>query len=266
MITAIIADDDASSAHVLKELLEGTGKVRLIGEASDGRECIRLCEEMSPEALFLDIRMPRVSGIEVAERVLEAPDPPIVAFITGHDHYAVKAFELAAVDYVVKSLDLDEFQARLRLTVDRMESALERRGTSVAELRERITGIARELADLKKPGKDTFRIPVKDYDEGTVRLLEPTELVYAERRDRRVMLCTTDQEFPTYFTIDRLEARLGDMGFVRANPGALINIGYIGHMIPNGDGSYDVVLTDEGGTTLTASRSRAKALLDSLQP
>lgn len=266
MITALVADDDASSAHVVRELLEGTGKVRVIGEASDGAQCLRMCEEMSPEALFLDIRMPRVSGIEVAERVMAMPDPPMVAFITGHDHYAVKAFDLAAVDYVVKSLDLEEFQVRLSVTVDRVARALERRGESVSELRDRITTIARELAELKRPGRDTFRIPVKDYDEGTVRLLEPAELVYAERRDRRVVLCTENQQFPTYFTIDRLEHRLSNMGFVRANPGTLINIAYIGHMIPNGDGSYDVVLKDPAGTTITASRSRARSLLDSLQP
>ena len=266
MITALVADDDASSANVMRELLENTGKIRVIGEASDGTQCLRMCAEMPPDALFLDIRMPRVSGIEVAERVMAMPDPPVVAFITGHDHFAVKAFELAAVDYVVKSLDLDEFQARLSVTVDRVERALERRDESVADLRDRITAIARELADMKRPGREAFRIPVKDYDEGTVRLLDASELVYAERRDRRVVLCTEGQEFPTYFTIDRLEHRLSEMGFVRANPGALVNMAYIGHMIPNGDGSYDVILTDPAGTTITASRSRARALLDSFQP
>ena len=101
MITALVAEDDASSANVMRELLENTGKIRVIGEASDGTQCLRMCAEMPPDALFLDIRMPRVSGIEVAERVMAMPDPPVVAFITGHDH---AEFELAAVDYVVKSL------------------------------------------------------------------------------------------------------------------------------------------------------------------
>jgi len=266
MLRALIADDERSAGDVLQHLLEATGRVEVVARASDGVECLRKWEELSPDALFLDIRMPKVTGIEVAEIVLDSEDPPLVAFITGHDGYAVRAFELAAVDYVVKSIDLAQFQERIGHTVERMERALARGADVIDDLRDRVAQMSRLLANITQQPALPSRLPIKDYEEGTLRLIEPNSVIYAERRDRRVILHTREREFPTYFTIDRLEHRLQTQGFVRANPGALVNLRYIDHLIPNGDGSYDVVLKDEKGTTITASRSRAKALLESLQP
>ena len=263
MISAIIADDEPGSTRLLKDALEATAKIRVVGQAANGTECLQLLEEQEPDALFLDIQMGELSGLEVAEIALESDKPPMIAFITAFDAYAVKAFELAAVDYVVKSVGVEEFGERIAATVERMEeSQRQHEAPPIDAVREVFSQLTQK--QLQFPSR---KLPVKDYEEGTVRLIDPATVICVERKDRRVVLRTQDKEFPTYFTIERLAQRLADEHFFRANPGALINMAYVSHLIPNGDGSYDALLNDEAGETvsvITVSRSRAKALFDQL--
>lgn len=263
MITALIVDDEPASRRLLKEALDATGKVQLVGEADSGERGLQLIEELRPQIVFLDIQMGELSGLEVARIVLEQEQPPLIVFITAHDAYAVDAFELAATDYVVKGLEWTDFAERLDRTVDRLAQTLASAEapelTSIREALDKIT--QRQVAPV------TQKLPVKDYDEGTVRLLDPEKVVCIERKERRVVLRTVDHEYPTYFTIERLEQRLKDLRFFRANPGALINLDYVEHLIPNGDGSYDVLLTDTEGdveSAITVSRSRSKVLFELL--
>ncbi len=259
MFRAIVADDESVARRALRDLLEATGKVTVVGEASDGPECLRLWEEQAPDVLFLDIQMPTLNGIEVAEIVLGSEAPPLIAFITGHDEHAVMAFELAAVDYVIKTSDLQALGDRLAETVGRMELALARRASHVDAAREAIARLGERL-----PLKPSRKLPVKDYQERTVRLLDPSSIMYAQRHERRVVLVTKEREFPAYDTIDRLETRLASEGFVRANRGALINLDYVDHLIPNSDGSYDAQIKHTERKVITVSRARAKALLAAL--
>jgi DNA-binding LytR/AlgR family response regulator len=266
MIRAVIADDEPTFAKLLKRILEDTDRVKVVRVVSDGAEAVEAWEEESPDVLFLDIEMPKLGGVEVAEMVLNSEDPPVVAFISGHDEYAAKAFELDAVDYVVKQTDTQALRDRIEEMLDRIGRALEQRQPAVEELRARINAISSKLESLESQtgGSRVRWLPVKDYDEGTVRLVDPETVICVERKDRRVVLRTAESEWPTYYTLDSLEERLGDRGFVRANRSALINVAYIEHLIPNGDGSYDVVLREAEGLVVTVSRSRSKELLSSL--
>jgi len=106
------------------------------------------------------------------------------------------------------------------------------------------------------------RLPVRDYEQGTIRLVDPADLVYAQRRDRRVVLHTPTTRFPTYYTITRLRQRLAHAGFFQASASAIINLECVEHLIPNGDGSYDALLRlGDQMVNVPISRSRSRELL-----
>ena len=242
--------------------MEACGKVTVAGVAANGIKCLELLDQHDVDVAFLDIEMPELSGLEVAELALDAETPPLIVFITGHDEYAVQAFDLAAVDYVVKTDDLDVFEERVNTTLARIEQQLAGKRPDYELLRK---GIMQLLQQELRPL--SHKLPVKDYEEGTVRLLDPKTVIYVTREGRQVVLHTAEKDFPTYFTITKLAERLTGAGFLRANRGEIINLRLVEHLIPNGDGSYDAILQDNKGniiTTITVSRGRSKALLESL--
>lgn len=123
----------------------------------------------------------------------------------------------------------------------------------------------REINHLETQKSKTNKIAVKDYKEGSVRLLDPYQIVYAIRDKRQVVIHTSSQEFPTYLTIDKLFTRLSHYGFYKASQSALVNLNYIEHLIPNGDGTYDIIITGKSSAQITTSRAGAKAILEDLQ-
>ncbi|NQY79867.1 MAG: PAS domain-containing protein [Candidatus Caenarcaniphilales bacterium] len=123
----------------------------------------------------------------------------------------------------------------------------------------------REILGQELAKHKSNKIAVKDYEEGSIRLLSPEQIIYIERQSRQVVIHTKEKDFPTYFTIEKLEKRLSHCEFYKANKGALINLNYIEHMIPNGDGTYDIVLKDKREAEITASRSGSKSILKDLQ-
>ena len=260
---AVVVDDQPTWATIIEDLLEATGKVEVVGQAFNGTDCLELVEKTTPDVLFLDIQMPDISGIEVAEIVVTLDHPPLIVFITGHDEYAVKAFELAAIDYVIKSDKLEVLQDHIATTVARVEQALKQKAAGVDVLHEMVAQLARLQSSVP-----LYMLPIKDYEEATVRLIDSSLIIYAAREGERTVLHTQEKAFPTYYTIKRLEQRLTSQGFMRINRGVLVNLKYVEHLIPVGDGSYDVILKDGSGgmlfKDLTVSRSRAKQLFTSL--
>ena len=215
--------------------------------------------DTKPDVLFLDIRMPGLSGVEVAEMALDEEAPPLIVFITSHDEYAAKAFDLAAVDYVLKVPDVAVFETRVAEAVQRVQQALEQRAPVLRELREQLALLAQQ-----QPQLGVRKLAVKDYEEGTLRVIPAASVVCVERTGGHVVLRTVQRAFRTNTTVDRLEQRLAPAGFVRVSRSALVNVDYIDHLIPSGDGSYDALLKDEQRTVVTVSRSRSKALLEIL--
>ncbi len=123
----------------------------------------------------------------------------------------------------------------------------------------------RELNRLESQNLKTNKIAVKDYKEGSVRLLDPYEIIYAEKDKRHLVIHTGSQSFPTYFTVEKLLGRLSNYGFYKASQSLIVNLNYIEHLIPNGDGTYDIILQGKPKLSLTASRAGAKHILEDLQ-
>lgn len=269
MFGAVIAEDEPAARELICTVLEQTGRVRVLATASTGGEALERIRGSRAEVAFLDVRLPDITGIEVAEALIQEGAAPYFVFVTGHSEWAARAFELEAVDYVVKPTDPAELAGRLVRALDRVERAIDRRATpDLDELKQQMATLADRFRDMG--GASAYgplrRLPIKDYDQGTVRLIDPRSVVYLVRRGDRVVVHTMDQEFPTYYTVDQMEHRLAMDGFIRINPGALVNMDYVNHLIPNGDGSYDLVLADNKSTVLTASRRRSRALMEYLKP
>ncbi len=267
MLRAIIADDDNRFVDVLTEVLNATGRVEIVARADNGARCLELLETQGADLLLLDVEMPGVSGVEVAEMVVQSESPPLIVFITGHDEYAAKAFDLRATDYIVKPVDLDAFPARIGDMLDRVEANLGDRDVAIRGLRDRIGAMSQRLDRLEGGMARTVRgrLPLKDYDEGTLVLVPTAEISHVARHGRQVRVHAGKRVYRTNHSIERLADRLAPEGFVRVSSGALVNLHYVNHMIPNGDGSYDVTLSDPAQTVLVASRARSRDLLRLLQ-
>jgi len=254
MIRVLLAEDEAPIREDLRALLESTQKVVIVGEAEDGDTCLRLIEETSPDALLLDVRMPGASGLAVARAAAQRSDPPLIVFITAYAEYAMDAFEVNAVDYLLKPFDAP----RIHRLVGKLEQSLAHKRDYMQRL---LTALeqweARLTAEQTQPALQ--KIPVKDYKEGTIRLLSPADILFARREGDRVHIVTKDKEYPTYYSVDQLDKQLSRSGFLRASSGALVNVDAIEHIIPNGDGTYDLILTNRA--VITVTRRRAKTFL-----
>jgi DNA-binding LytR/AlgR family response regulator len=253
-LRTIIVDDNPADLLALKKVI--SEDVDLIGEAGSANECLELLEQNEEvDLLLLDIDMPGMSGVELADMILGYDNPPQIAFITGRTDYAVKAFDLSLLDYVVKPFD----RARIEQTLDKAIEHKEAKTYSSSNLESAIKVL---LEEQNKKSND--RLPVKDYKERTIRFIQPKSIVFAQRDSRKVNIATETETFPTYYTIDKLEERLKNHGFYKANSGLIVNIDFVEHMIPNGDGSYDLILSIRKEELITVSRSCSKAILSKL--
>jgi DNA-binding LytR/AlgR family response regulator len=253
-IRALIIEDEPLAAEYLTALLDDTCQVEVVGTATESEEGLRLCAELRPDAVFLDINLPGKDGVSLATQLAMLPQPPHLVFTTGNAGRATDAFRLDAVDYLLKPLDPDQITEsvnRLRAHLRPFESSsLPARGINSATTPDKMsfTGGASEL------------LPVKDLDRDQIRLLARREVTAVLRRDRRTWVHTVREEFATYYPLADLILWLGDDPFIQIGRHAVVNLQAIEHVIHYGDRLYRVRLRDRSGTEITASRTGAARL------
>lgn len=242
---AIIVDDELPAREYLRLLLERIGGVDVVGEAHEAGECLRLVALNRPNVVFLDIRLPGMSGVSVAEILLKMESPPQVVFTTGYDEYAVKAFDLSAADYLLKPFDED----RLRKTVERLNSRQDDGNSRQPD--------TKALMDVLSSNK----LPVKSEDGW---ILVPTaNILYAKTEARKVRIQTRQGGYLSHYTIGELERRL--RVFFRANEGCLVNLDYVKEVVSYGSRTYELLLNDGKETYIPLSRSKAQKLREMLK-
>ena len=241
---AIIVDDEALARQVVREMLQSHPEVEIAGECANGFEAVRLAGELKPDLLFLDIQMPKLDGFEVLELI---GSEIAIVFVTAHDEHALRAFEVHAVDYLLKPFTTERFDAALERAKERIGGTL----PAPAEL----TAAARE------PGHYAERIVVRD---GTrVQIIPVDKLDYAEAQDDYVALASLGKKHLKQQTISSLEAALDPKNFVRIHRSYLVNLERVARLEPYSKDSHVVILND--GARLPVSRSgyaRLKAFLD----
>nr|WP_162990721.1 LytTR family DNA-binding domain-containing protein [Maliibacterium massiliense] len=230
-IGCIVADDQADMRRLVCRVLEKTEGFTLLAEAQNGAEALRLFEEKRPDVLFLDVEMPDITGIEVARQVQDIAPKTSVVFITAHEVYRKEAFEVYAVDYLVKPFELE----RLRGTLARI---LEWNKQHEAVLQAPVTPRPRTLEKIMLKGR-----------EG-VTVLDLNDILLIQREDRQTVFYTVGGGRCTSSdTLSELENRLPHDRFFRTHKSYIINLDYISNIYPYGRWTYIVKLK---GTTQDA--------------
>lgn len=243
-IRALIVDDEELARHVLRELLAGHPEISIAAECANGFEAVKAVAEHQPDLIFLDVQMPKLTGFDVLELIGTAI--PVI-FVTAYDQYAMRAFEVHAVDYLLKPAGKERF-----------ESALAR---AMQQMREKMPAPAELSAAARGPHQYIERIVVKD---GTnVTLIPVAKLDYAESQDDYVALATGGKKHLKQQTIASLEASLDPRSFVRIHRSYIVNLERVTKIEPYGKDSRLAILTT--GARLPVSRAgyaRLSALLD----
>jgi DNA-binding LytR/AlgR family response regulator len=248
MIKAVIVDDEKPAREELKFLLESMVPVEVVGEAGSADEALRLIAETRPDVVFLDIEMPGKSGLEIAADLSRQPGQPRVVFATAYDEYAVRAFEVSAVDYILKPFD----PRRVREAVDKLARTVDRDGLN--HLTEKlISEISQRMQTSKLPAEKN----------GSTILIDSSELMYAYSHDSKVLLKTFDREYVTKLTLSGVEHRLGPR-FLRIHRRFIVNLDRIAEIIPWFSGTYVVTMKDKQGSKIPVSRSQVKKLKNAL--
>lgn len=244
----LIVDDEKPARDEMRFLLSSEKDVEIVGEAAGGREAVELVKERHPDLVLLDIQMPGVDGFEVVRELLELGDPPLVVFATAYDRYAIKAFEVNALDYLLKPID----RARLSQALDRARAALPRRG----EFARKLMALA---SNIRLGSSFLPRIVVIKGQEPMIVEIEKVAML--RREGSRVLAYTSDDTYPTNYTaINDIEAQVDPAVFVRLGNDLLVNIGKIADVVPWSGGSFMMTLEDSKNTEVRLTRSQAKLL------
>ncbi len=253
-LRVVIADDERPARSYLTALLRGFDDVELVGEATNGAEAVTLIERQHPDLALLDLEMPELDGIAVV-RLLKKERLPLVAFVTAFDEYAVRAFELHAVDYLLKPVN----KSRLRETLNRAHERLERS----EQLEAQATSVRNAAAAYEASARPLYleRLPVRRGDEILILPVREIVSVVAEGELLRVTNVNNEQYCFSY-RLKELEARLDPARFVRLGRGILANVEKIVRVSPMPGGTYRVTLSND--KQLSVSRQQSRVLREQL--
>jgi len=247
-LRVIVADDERPARSFLAAILRTFKDIEIVGEAANGMEAVQQIESKRPDLALLDLQMPEVDGLGVV-RLLKKNRTPLVAFVTAYDEYAVRAFEVNAVDYLLKPVEA----SRLRQTIDRARARLEREDYQVEET-QRVRAAA---ADYEGAGgrPQLERVPVRRRDE--IVLIPVRQIVSVVADGELLHLRTTDNETHTIcYRLRDLAARLDTACFVRLGRGTLVNIEMIRRIVPMPGGTFTVVLHNNQEFRVSRIQSR----------
>jgi two-component system LytT family response regulator len=253
-IRVVIADDERPARSFLAALLRTFDDVRIVGEADSGRQAVSLIVKEKPDLALLDLHMPELDGLGVI-RALKKHEVPLVAFVTAYEEYAIRAFELNAVDYLLKPVD----KARLRDTLNRAQERMERREDGAApgpEQSGRVSAAAAAYESVAHPGF-LDRIPIRRRDELTFVTVDDIASVVAEGELLHVFTLKQGRHTITYRLKD-LEARLDPARFVRLGRGTLANLDALVKVNVMPGGTHSAVLSN--GQKLQISRIQSRRL------
>ncbi len=255
-LRVVVVDDEPMARAALRELLAADGEVEIVRECSNGDEALEALRSLRPDMVFMDVQMPGRSGFEVLESLSEEERPTVV-FTTAFDQYALNAFDLHAVDYLLKPFD-DE---RFRLALSR---AKERSRTDA------VVDAGRRLADLlgavgerkgRHPTGDVPAAPITRltiHREGRLEVVEADTVDWIEAADQYVCLHTTEGDHLMRESMNQLESQLDPSRFMRVHRSAIVAIDRVRRLETQGGGAGRVQLKD--GTWVQVSRSRIAAI------
>ena len=245
----LIVDDEALARSYLIEQLAATEDVEIAGQAANGFEAVKMAEELPCDLLLLDVQMPKLSGFEVMELLGERA--PAVIFVTAHDEFAVQAFQIHAVDYLLKPVEPARLQQALQRARERLRDPARAPGSLHAQV----------AAAARAPGQWLERVAIRE--GARVHVLAAHAVDFIEAEDDYLVIAAGGRRYRKQQTLAQLEAQLDPSRFVRIHRSFLLNVERIARIEPYAKDSWQVFLSD--GSHLPMSRSgyqRLRAVLD----
>ncbi|HIE12659.1 MAG TPA: response regulator transcription factor [Desulfotomaculum sp.] len=243
-LKALIVDDEYPARQELRYVLSKIDNVDIVGEATNAQEALALIKALDYSVLFLDIAMPGMNGLELGAVIQELPQAPHVIYVTAYDEYAVKAFDVSAVDYILKPID----EKRLRKAINKVIKLTREAGAE--------TGAAREVKT--EPAIRIDRLPAEK--SGKTVLVNEGDIVYIFTEGDAVYVKTFADRFLARFTLKELEARLNQNVFFRTHRCFIVNLHKVKEIIPFFNGTYSLVVEDKERSEVPLSRAQAKKL------
>jgi two-component system LytT family response regulator len=257
-IKTLIVDDEPLARKNLRVLLKDDPEIEIVDECGSGHEALRVIEAQSPDLLFLDIQMPEMDGFDVLERIEHGRIAAII-FVTAFDQYALKAFEVHALDYLLKPFDDARFEKALRQAKAQVEQR------EINNLSRKLFALLedREAVQAERPERATFQTRFMIKSSGRVFFLKADEIDWIAAEDYYVKLHTGRKSHLLRETMNELEAKLDPEKFLRIHRSTIVNVDRIKELHPHFNGDYVVVLRD--GTELKLSRSRRQQVQAALK-
>ena len=261
-LRAVLVDDEQLARDELGYLLGQIGGVEVLGQAGNGIEALTTIERLQPDVVFLDVQMPGLTGFEVARRMVDARASSHIIFVTAYDQHAIEAFEVNAVDYLLKPVD----QARLEVAVERARRRVDTDRTavhaagapSISDQLEKIVQLVAERQSRRE------RLAVKVGER--FMLVQAEEIVYASLADEGITVVTSQHTgVSNYRTLDELHERLDPSVFWRVHRSHLVNINKIKEIVPWFSRNYILRMKDEKSTEIPVSRTQTRRLREYLK-
>jgi two-component system, LytTR family, response regulator len=265
MINTIIVDDERPARDELAFLLKGIPEVSLVAQGRNGLEAVALVKEHDPDLLFLDVQMPGLDGFGVIKKLMERKlRLPQIIFATAYDHYAVQAFEVSAVDYVLKPFD----KARIAKAIQRAKKQIEANTPATERLEQLTSQISVAQAPAKAAAAGSSAPPVKLLVKSQARLIliDAEDLIFATIDDGSITITANNVEgWSNFRTIDELAAALDPATYWRPHRSYLVNINHIQEVVPWFKSSYVLKMNDKKATEIPVSRAQTKRLRELLK-
>ncbi|QFT89271.1 Transcriptional regulatory protein YpdB [Bacillus sp. THAF10] len=238
-IKTIIVDDERYSRDELKHLLQEYDHINVVGEAASGEDALVLCMQQLPAVVFLDIEMPKMSGLEVAKHLKELKNPPLIVFATAYPDFALEAFRHEAIDYLLKPYE----EEQVNETIQRMIKYLQPNQYMPVS-----TSNAKLAVEL----------------EHEIFYLDPLEILYISREERVSRIFTKDGHYESKLALKELEERLSSYPFFRIHKSYIVNLNHVSKLIPWFNGAYMLELAGSK-EKLSVSRNYVKSLRSKLE-
>ena len=244
-LSAVVIDDEQLARDELTFLLKEFPEIEITGSAADGLQAIGLIERVEPDLVFMDVQMPGLDGMGVIRKLRETSDAlPHFVFVTAYDHYAIEAFRMEAMDYLLKPVD----KSRLGETLQRAARLVSEGARSAAE-----------LPHPPRPALQRSKILVKS--AGRSFIVDAQDIVFATIEDGVITVVTAAHEGESsYRTIEELQSNLDPDTFWRVHRSYLVNIHRIKEVIPWFKSSYQIRMDDKKGTEIPVSRVQTRRL------
>jgi two-component system LytT family response regulator/two-component system response regulator LytT len=261
-LRTILVDDERLARDELSFLLEQVGGVEVVGQAGDGLEALEAIARLQPDLVFLDVQMPGLTGFEVARRLLDWAPVSHIIFVTAFDQHAIEAFEVNAVDYLLKPVDPSRLdmalqRARRRISSDRQVAGEAGPPIGVSEL-EKIVQLVAERQSRRE------RLAIKVGER--FLLVQAEDILYASLADESITVVTSQYAGTSnYRTLDELQARLDASVFWRVHRSHLVNINKIKEIVPWFSRNYILRMKDEKATEIPVSRTQTRRLREYLK-